>query len=429
MTRKPRTGIYLTSKIILSNPDYVKALRDKVGLNLVILGFSGELPDDVLKASPYDGTPPSDACLAGLVARHFDGKPVDQTELAQVRSSGGPSAGRGGSNADFRRAVQIAREAGCEIWICGGSWTLSSLMFCPSNKAVRDWYQTLYSYWSTTCGVDGIDITHARYPMASIPRGLGVCACDTCAARAGDLGYDFAGMKAAAGSFAKRLAKLDRGHLVSACRGGLGPLDFVQILDTDSGLLDWLRFRCDLITEGIAGSRDAVRSAAGDDFIFGSDTYPASLSLLVGHDHTRWAECSDFASPLVSHVLQFVSLGLIEYARILRESLPALSEAEALSVVYAATGYQGLGLPDSIADYHAEDADALARSIPLRDVILHDLAKARLALPAEIPSYPIIHGEGWPHDDIAAIRDGALALGHDGVMWQGTAELLDYELK
>ena len=429
MLKRPRTGIYLSSSIILSNPDYVKVLRDEIGLNLVILGFSGELPEDVLKASPYDGSPPSDDCLQGLVARHLDGEPVDRSELPQAGSSPGPSAGRGGSNTDFRRAVRVAREAGCEVWICGGSWTLRGLMFCPSNTAVRDWYQALYTHWSTSCEVDGIDITHARYPMVSFPRGLGACVCPACEARAADLGYDFGNLRVAADTFLQDLSQLDPVRLVTACRGGAGPMDFTQILGMDRGLLDWFRFRCDLLTEGIACFRDAVHAAAGPDFVFGSDTYPASLSLFVGHDHARWAECSDFASPLVSHVQQFVCLGLIALSRILREHLPALTEEEALHLVYAATGYHGLGLPDSVADYHAEDADELARSIPLRDVIRHDLAKARLALPADIPSYPIIHGEGWPREDIDAIRDGALALGHDGVMWQGTAELVDFELK
>ena len=429
MDKTNRTGVYLTTKLILDNPDYIKALVDGMGLNLAILGFSGQLPEDVLSQSPYDGVPLSDECLHGMVARHMDGEPVDPLEFDQVRGSVGPSVGGGGNEANFRKAVDIARQAGCEVWICGGSWTLRRLMFCPSNESVNRWYEALYVHEATKCGVDGLDITHARYPMISFPRGLLACACEDCARSAAELGYDMAAMRASLSSVGDQLRKLDPARLINACRGGIGPLDCLQVTGGDTGITDWLSFRAELLGRNIKRFREAVHRAAGDDFIFGCDTYPASLSMWVGHNHARWGEFSDFASPLVSHVYQFVSLSLIELARLLRGVHPSLSETDALRIVYAATGYGGIGLPDTEAGYNAHDPDALAHSIPLKEIILHDLVKARLSLPKEIPSYPIIHGEGWPKEDIVAIRDGALEAGHDGIMWQGTSELVDFELK
>ncbi len=429
MDKTNRTGVYLTTKLILDNPDYIKALADGIGLNLAILGYSGQLPEDVLAMSPYYQTPPSDACIRDIVAKDMDGEPVDPLEFDQVRGSVGPSAGGGGSDEGFRKAVDIARQAGCEVWICGGSWTLRRLMFCPSNKAVNNWYEAYYVHLATNAGVDGLDITHARYPMISFPRGLLACACKDCARSAGELGYDMATMRASVSSGLDRLRNVDPERLVAACAGGTGPLDFLQALGGDTGITDWLRFRAELLGHNMKRFREAVHAAAGDDFVFGCDTYPASLSMWVGHNHARWAEFSDFASPLVSHVYQFVSLSLIELARLLRGVHPSLSETDALRTIYAVTGYGGIGLPDTEAGYNAHDPDALAESIPLKEIILHDLVKARLSLPGDIPSYPIIHGEGWPKDDILAIRDGALEAGHDGIMWQGTSELVAFDLK
>ena len=71
------------------------------------------------------------------------------------------------------------------------------------------------------------------------------------------------------------------------------------------------------------------------------------------------------------------------------------------------------------------EAVLAARSaIPLTELVVHDLTKARLSLPREIPSYPVIHGEGWPRKAILGIMAGADEAGHDGVIFQGTGELV-----
>jgi hypothetical protein len=61
------------------------------------------------------------------------------------------------------------------------------------------------------------------------------------------------------------------------------------------------------------------------------------------------------------------------------------------------------------------------------------MAKARLYLPGDIPSYPIIQGGGapwlWPREIVEAVISAALELGHDGYVFQGTKSLVDFELK
>ena len=114
----------------------------------------------------------------------------------------------------------------------------------------------------------------------------------------------------------------------------------------------------------------------------------------MGHNHAAWGTFSDFASPLVSHISVFVCDTLMVWARFLRELQPALSEAEALQAVYRFVGYDEVGLPASIAGYELDHPERLAHVLPLEDLILCDLIKARLWLSPELPSYPIIHGTG-----------------------------------
>ena len=189
MARKRRTGIYLTAGQILANPDYVQVLCDEIGLNLVVLSFSGELSQDVLDCSPFDGVPLSDACLHSLLIRHLDGDPVDPLEFDQVRASVGPSVHAGGDEQTFCRALDALRAAGVEVWMGASSWTHRRLMFCPSNEEVNAWYAALYTHLATQYDVDGLDVTHARYPMGSFPRGLFSCTCDACAAEAEARGF------------------------------------------------------------------------------------------------------------------------------------------------------------------------------------------------------------------------------------------------
>jgi hypothetical protein len=297
-------------------------------------------------------------------------------------------------------------------------------MFCPSLERVNRWYEALYVCWATQYGVDGVDVTHARYPMGSFPRGIGSCVCAECARTAAEMGYDMTGMTAALHDAVERLRRMDARLLAAACRRGLGPLDFVQMMAMRPGVLDWLRFRAALLTRNLKRFRQAVRAAAGPGVIFGTDTHPASLASFVGHNQADWSECSDFASPLVSHVPAFVVGTLVEWTRWIRQVNPGLSEPDALRLVYRLVGYDGLGLPETIEGFGLDDPARMLRMIPLTELVVHDLTKARLSLPREIPSYPVIHGEGWPPKAILAIMAGADEAGHDGVIFQGTGDLV-----
>jgi hypothetical protein len=432
---KQRVGIYLTPQVILRNPGYLELLRDRLGLNLLILVWTGELPPEVLAVSPYDGAPPSPERVRSLIARHLDGQPSTE-KFASAMKSVGPHVTAGGNDQEVRAAIQAAKALGLEIWLMGGGWTASDfdvLMYCPSKEQNNRWYEAVYTYLATHYGVDGLDITHARYVMTSFPRGLFLCMCEECARSAAELGYDMLSMRADIQHAWARLGQLDPARFAAVAQHDMGPFDYLQLLGLRPGVMQWFQFRADLLARNLTRFHTAVHRAAGADFIFGTDTYPASLASFVGHNQSRWAEFSDFASPLLSHLDIFPMQTLTEAAQFLRTLWPAVSEAVALQMVYRFTGYDGLKLPNSIADFALGEPDCEFRHIPLRDFVSLDMAKARLYLPPTVPSYPIIQGGGapwlWPRQIVEALMSAAFELGHDGYIFQGTKSLIEFELQ
>jgi hypothetical protein len=435
MSKIPRVGLYLGPGIIVRNPGYLEALRERIGLNWVIISYTGELPPEVLTLSPYDGAPPSPARVRSLIARHLDGQP-STTEFKSAMQSVGPHFSASHNEAELRQAIAMAHGAGLDVWLLAGMYTASDfdvLMYCPSREENNRWYEAAYTHLATAYDVEGLDITHARYPMTSYPRGLFLCMCDACAQSAAELGYDMGAMQADIRDAYGRLQQLDPVQVASLAQHDMGPFDLLQYLGMRTGVVEWFKFRMALLARNVSRFRNAIHQAAGDNFIFGVDTYPASIATLAGHNLSRWAEFSDFSSPLLSHVDIFPMKTMVVWAEFLRSLLPQISEADALQIVYRVTGYASLDLPDTIAAFALGEPDCEYRNIPLRDFVALDMAKGKLMLPAGLPAYPIIQGGGapweWPRQIVQGLMDDAMRLGYDGYIFQGTTVLLDFELK
>lgn len=433
MKAKKRVGLYLDAGTILQQPGYLELLRDALGLNLVILNFSGKLSDGVLAKSPFDQLPPSDETIRSLLCRHIDGQP-STAKLGATKGSVGPHMHAGGDDEALRQAIARAHAAGMEVWMLGGAWTANDfdvLMYCPSHEAVNTWYGAVYTHLATAYEVEGVDITHARFPMTSYPRGMFLCACDRCAREAAERGYDMERMKGDILHARERIRGMEGDRLAQVCMRAMGPFDALQLLGMRQGVMEWFTFRCELLAVKFGAFRDAVHEAAGEDFIFGTDTYPASLSPFVGHDHTRWDTFSDFASPLLSHVDIFPMQTMTAWAQFLQALCPDLDESQALQMIYRLVGYDDLGMPRTIEEFALGAPDCEFRNVPLRDLVALDMAKARLYLPADIPSYPIIQGGGaphhWPRETIEEIMAAAEETGHQGIIFQGVQSLVDVE--
>lgn len=434
-------GLYLDARTIVDNPDYLKALRDQLGLNLVIVGFTGEIPKEVLAQSPFDGIPPSAEFMRSLLCTLINGQPIT-TKLDSVQKLVGPAVRAERDEGLMRQAIQAAHDIGLRVWLLGEAWTTSdwdNVMYCPSHEGVNRWYEALYVHMASHYDVEGLDITHARYPMTSHPRGMFVCACERCAQAAAEMGYNMPQMKAALYDALEKLKRIPAERLVRVARDGMGFSDYVQLLDLQSGVLDWFRFRADLLATKFGRFRQAVHAAAGESLVFGTDTYPASLALFAGHNYTQWDRFSDFASPLISHVDIFQAHTMVVWAEFLQSVIPGLGETDALQIIYRLVGYDCLDMPTRVADFLLGDIGIVPgfatnprcefEHLPLRELLALDMAKARLYLPEGLPSYPIIQGGGsphdWPREIIEATIASAKELGHQGVMLQGTRALLD----
>ena len=432
-TRK--IGLYLGSRDILQNPGYLEALQRGMGLNLVILGFSGEVPPEVMAANPFDGQPPSKERILSLVTRDLDGQPILRKYDSAMHSLG-PHTAPGGDDRELREAIRQVHALGIDVWLLAGVWVSSDydlLMYCPNDEAVNHWYETHFAYIAANYGVEGLDCTHARYPMLSELPGLLSCGCERCARAAASLGYDMPQMIAAWRAATQALQRLDARYVAELGRLAMGPFDYLQLLGLDRGVAQWFRFRCEVIARNVARFRRAVHAAARPGFLYGVDTYPTSLSMFAGHDHTRWAEHSDFASPLISHVDIFVTKALVSWAQVLQRLIPGLAEPDALRAIHRFTGYNSLSLPTNYADYALGEPDSEFRHITLRALLALDMAKARLYLPQGLPCYPIIQGGGaphlWPREIVDQTMQDAEALGHAGVIFQGARNMVPFELK
>jgi hypothetical protein len=433
--KRGRVGLYLEPELIVRNPGYLEALREKIGLDWVILWFNGELPPEVLAASPFDGAPPSPQRVRSLLAHHLDGQP-STTKLDSALRTVGPHLGAAHNEVQLRQAIAICHAAGLDVWFGAGMYTASDydvLMYSPYLEENNQWYEAWYKHMATAYGVQGIDITHARYPMTSYPRGLFLDMRPEGAAVAAELGYDMAEMKADIQHAIHQAKQLDAVKLASIAESDWGPFGLFHFLGFRPGVLDWFRFRSDVLVRNVSRFRNVVHQAAGKDFIFGTDTYPASLAILAGHNLARWDQFSDFASPLLSHVDIFPMKTLVAWAQELMALFPQLSEAQALQIAYRASGYASLKLPASIADFALGEPDCEYRNIPLREIVKIDMAKAKLLLPDSVPAYPIIQGGGapwdWPLPIVERLEEDAMALGYDGYIFQGTRVLLDFPLK
>ena len=119
----------------------------------------------------------------------------------------------------------------------------------------------------------------------------------------------------------------------------------------------------------------------------------------------------------------FVCNTFIEWARFLQQEIPNLQEEDALQLVYRFYGVRRHGVAGGPSPHTAlTSRRRWPIGSPRPTWFLRDLVKAKLYLPADMPSYPIIHGEGWPPEAIDRIVSEARRLGHNGIVWQGTEE-------
>ena len=419
-------GLYTEPGVVTEHPGYFDALKDTVGLTHILMaGYT--LSAETRVKNPL---PPEDA--------------------ASVPTPGSDDDG------ELLRALDIAHGKGLQVWIRGWGWhgyagrhpsmcaqdmhgrplsevpklryglEQDSIAFCPNHEGLNEYLRSAYVEMIANYDVEGLNLSHCRYSAPSFLHTLFGCACERCQAVAGDQGYDFERMRGSALAFWDRLHNLDAAMVRAANEHGWGLADVSQWLGVDTGLVDWFAFRARVITDQLRSFKEALVAAAGADVVFGTDTFPPSFAMLVGHNYRDFLSWSSYTSPLISHVEIFMLATLASSAALLCEWNQGLEESDALWFVYRLFGYDHLGLPETLDALGVGTPDLEARYDKVYDIVSLELRRGRLYNDGSIPSYPVIKGTTWPKATVQRLMQDADALGHDGIILQGTDSLLEY---
>ncbi len=374
-------------------PDSIQRWRDAIGLNVLIpddytphhSGF--RLPDDLLARSP--------------LARWQDQPTLDRHRkingLAANASPVFPGVvGPRYDDSRLLRLIEVADRLGVEVWGHLGLWGYGGDVFpelalqddqgqgvpeefirwgvpiCPCNTEVRDWTAECLQHIARAYGFKGIDVDHGHFPPPASIAALTGCCCPRCQTRARQLGYDFEAFKAALRRLRERGSRLTLSDFTRAAELSYGFTDVLSRLGYDSVLLDWFRFRSQVVTEHMAALTRAVHTAVGDACTVDSHLFPPSIAFLSGQDLPAWESAVDRLTPgwgpVVGWELAQTNTFAV-WARRLCASVQGLDESLALGVLYRLFGYDHLAMPKSIAELEDE-------RFPVVDVLALEIRKA-----------------------------------------------------
>jgi len=414
-------GVYTGSADIMkTNWKTVEEMKDRIGLNLVILGMGPA--GDVWGPSP---------------------------EVAERAPFKVQPAGKEDHLNDF---IREAHRREVEVWICiscyaemdsgpnhpdlafrdfegkivepvlrqGAGWAWS---WCPSNRKLRSYNEELLKDLTAKYEVDGFTMTHQRYsPIGHSLFNFFGCGCSECERAASELGYDFGKMKGGMTKVLNLMKDVDVKKLTKLRDLDMGFTDLLYYLGADASLVDWLNFRCDLIAAGMQRYHDAVKSVR-EDATMGTDSFFPTFSMIGGHRYSTLERCSDFLSPLLSHVYIFTIFNFMELAERMIGWNRGLRDEHILPVLFRAFGYDGLGLPNSLNAFREHEklpsSDFSDTKLPLGEIIRREAFKSVASVEHSKPMYGIFSGHSLI--DAAGTNYRAAAMkeaGMDGIILQ-----------
>jgi len=414
-------GVYTGStEIMQANWKTVEQMRDKIGLNLVILGMGpagdiwGPSPEVAAKA-PFKVQPvgKEDRLNDFIREAHRRDIAVWICISCYAEMDSGPNY----PELAFRDFEGKIVEPVSRL---GSGWAWS---WCPSNRKLRNYNEELLMDLTRRYEIDGFTMTHQRYsPIGHNLFNFFGCGCSECQRAASELGYDFGKMRTGMMRILNLMKNVDARKLARLRDLDLGFTDLFYHLGADSSLVDWLDFRCDLIGTGMQRYYDAVKSIRENTTI-GTDSFPPTFSLIGGHRYRMLEKCSDFLSPLLSHIYIFAMFNFMELTERMTDWNPGLRDADLLPVLYRAFGYDRLGLPDSIRAFHEHEklpsSDFSDTKLPLGEAVRREAFKAVASVEHSGPMYGIFSAHS--QIDAAGVGYRATAMkeaGMDGVILQ-----------
>ncbi|MBI3920198.1 MAG: hypothetical protein HY318_02175, partial [Armatimonadetes bacterium] len=255
--------------------------------------------------------------------------------------------------------------------------------FCPSRPELPTWLRACFAEATREYPIDGWFVDHARWPAPANWPSLWGCACDHCAEKAAGLGYDFEKITAAARQAKQRFRELETETVRRAARADVTPSGLLRILDLDDSILDWFRFRADLLAAKMKELRDSVRAVR--PIPFGADVFPPTVALLGGHNYETWASGADYVTGGVGALLAWGTAAVraaAEWARVLLEFSPAIPESDAVRMFLHLFGYDRFNLPLSVAGLTDNS------QVPVADMTAYEFRQLREQLPGNLAAYP-----------------------------------------
>jgi hypothetical protein len=406
---KRRIIWFCSTEIIANRPEALKRLRDDIGLTTImpespICHTSGFRASDQLAArGPFEDW-----------RQRADRWPKAADGIYP------PVAGvvGGFDDSELLRAIDVARDAGIEVWGHLGLWSYGGEVFneyamrdvdgaeldprwkawgtglCPSHPEVDAWTADCFAEVTQRYDVDGFCVDHARYPQPAHVHALIACACQHCC-RAGEaLGFDAQRLVAAARESRQALSRLRADDVRWALKTGLRGPELLPTLGVPRAFWEWLLMRAALLAGRMASFRARVQAVRGG-LPFGSDVFAPSIALPGGHDFDRWTEATDFftggssAGGVVGWATGATNAAA-EWAQALLDQVADVRQEDAVELTLRLLHQDDVaGLPHTIDGLRQGD-------LPL--VELYDREVARLvALTSDrVPLYPPISAGGDP---------------------------------
>lgn len=249
--------------------------------------------------------------------------------------------------------VSATRAAGLEPWVCLGAFSTSredthlhcrSLdgeprywfgSGCPSNPAVRrhllDRVREAAGWWPAGILLDGIRFAS---PYEGADTFL-TCTCRWCTAAAADRGISMGQVVPALREARRRLAAVTDGIVGAVATGPASPTDLLALLAGNEPLLQWLRYRTEIICDAVAEVRAVLEDCAPGTRL-GAYAFTPSLAPLVGQDYRRLGALLDVIAPMIYRLGDGPACPAPEVrglASLAENAGPSVREAAALSLL------------------------------------------------------------------------------------------------
>ncbi len=189
-------GLYADPAALVSDPGYLDAVKNEIGLNRVLFGGGFNLTAKTRALNPSTG-----GAAPGVTLVDDDTpvrKALDEAHKRGMQVWGVLGGYHGGANyAPDLMAHALTGERMDEFPPRLYSTEQSSHTFCPNNERINDWFEAMQVEIAARYDFQGYALTHVRYCHPAFFEQLLACGCPTCQKKAAELGYDFTRMKRA----------------------------------------------------------------------------------------------------------------------------------------------------------------------------------------------------------------------------------------